>query len=69
MKNLYIRQFIIDHLLLIKILELIFEYDYKFVRPSRFFTSDTPLCGSIFLTVPYHDSLSDIKYFFFLFYF
>ncbi|KAG4101594.1 hypothetical protein H8356DRAFT_1655786 [Neocallimastix lanati (nom. inval.)] len=55
------KQFIIDHLLLIKILELIFEYDYKFVRPSRFFTSDTPLCGSIFLTVPYHDSLSDIK--------
>jgi len=55
------QQFIIDHLLLIKILELIFEYDYKFVRPSRFFTADTPLCGSIFLTVPYHDSISDIK--------
>lgn len=54
-------QFISDHLLLIKILQLIFEYDYKFVRPSRFFTSDTPLCGSIFMTIPYHNSLIDIK--------
>ncbi|ORX48964.1 hypothetical protein BCR36DRAFT_328764 [Piromyces finnis] len=55
------KQFISDHLLLIKILQLIFEFDYKFVRPSRFFTLDTPLCGSIFMTIPYHNSLIDIK--------
>ncbi|OUM70158.1 hypothetical protein PIROE2DRAFT_1853 [Piromyces sp. E2] len=30
-------------------------------KPSRFFTIDTPLCGSIFMTIPYHNSLIDIK--------